>query len=92
MPVSSLARVVQKAGEEQIGIGHAFGTQRRIDVEAVTPVGDVHRVEQGELSGCGPGHQRRTLLGRHGRPEVRPELADPTRPPGFHRRSSGSGR
>ena len=76
-PGLSFAGIVQQAGEEEVGIGHAIRAQRRLDVEAVTPVGDVHRVEEGELGGRGPGRQRRTLLGRHASPGGAPGTGGP---------------
>ena len=60
----------------------ALGAQRGDDVEPVAPIGDVHRVEEFELCGSDPGHQRRALPRRHARPQVRPELAGPRGPPG----------
>ena len=63
-------------------VGHAVGAERRDDVEAVTPVGDVHRVEQRQLGGRQPARQRRALRGPRPGPEVRAELADLRAPPG----------
>ena len=60
----------------------ALGAQGGDDVEAVASIGDVHRVEELELCGSDPGHQRRALPGRHVRPQMRPELARPRGPPG----------
>jgi hypothetical protein len=41
---------VEQAGDEDVGIGRTFGAQRCDDIEPVTAVGDMHRIEQGALS------------------------------------------
>ena len=51
-------------------------------VKTMAAIGDVHRIEQRELSRGDPGRQRRSFLGRHSSPQVRTELAEPRRPPG----------
>ena len=71
--------------------------QRRDDVEAVPPIGDVHRIEQCQLRRAQPGRQRRPLVGGHAGPHVRPELADLASPPGgsedgIDERDTGRGR
>jgi hypothetical protein len=42
---------VEQAREQDVAIVHAVATQGRDDIEAVTTIGDMHRIEQREL-GC----------------------------------------
>ena len=81
-PGAALARVVEQPGEQDLVVGDALLAQRRDHVEAVPPVGDVHRIEQCQLRRAHPGRQRRPLVGGHAGPHVRPELADLATPPG----------
>ena len=50
-PGVALAGVVQQACDQHVRLGDALGAQRGDDVEAVAPIGDVHRVEERELGG-----------------------------------------
>jgi hypothetical protein len=70
-----LASIVEQAGQQEVAIADAVGAQRSDDIEAMASIGDMHRVEQGELRRRQPADQRRALLGRDTRPQVGPELA-----------------
>ena len=76
----ALATVVEEPGEEELVVGRPGRAERRHDVEAVAPVGDVHPVEQGELGRRQPRPEGVTLGRFHPGPEVAPELADLRRP------------
>ena len=78
----ALAGVVEQPGEQDVRLGDAVGAQRGDDVEAVAPVGDVHRVEQRELWRGDPGRQRRPLLRAPRGPAGATGTGGPRRPPG----------
>ena len=60
----------------------ASGRIAREDVEPMPSIRDVPRVEYVQLGGRQPVGQRRPLVRRDARPDVRAELADLSRPPG----------
>ena len=84
-PSSPLPASCSEPREEELLIQPAFGAKRRDDVEAVPLVGDVHRVEEGELGGRQPAGQRLAFVARHPGAPVRAELADLRAPEGRER-------
>ncbi len=60
---STLARVVEEAGEVRVGLVHARILQRGDHVEAVPAIRGGHRVEESQLGRRQPLGQRRSLHG-----------------------------
>lgn len=84
-PGVALPGVMEQPGDEDLGVGDALGAQRRHDIEPVTAIGDVHLVVQLQLCGGQPVDQSGPLVRGHAGPDVRPELADLSGPPGGRR-------
>ena len=78
----ALSGVVEESRDENVGVGDALAAERRDDIEPMTLVRDMHRVEEAELGGRQPGGQPRPLVRPHLGPDVRAELADLSGPPG----------
>ena len=78
----ALARVMEQPRDEHVGLGHALCAQARDDVQAVTLIGDVHRVEEAHAAGASSRSRGRAVPRPHRRAQMRPELAGPTAPPG----------
>ena len=78
----ALPGVVEQTREEQILVGRAVPSQGGDHVEAVATVGDMHRIEERELCGSEQGRQSGALLRADSSPDVRPELAGLSCPPG----------
>src|SRR4051794_24674303 len=76
-----LAAIVQQPRGEDVALRHACLPEPPDDVEAVPAIGDVHRIEDGELRRCEPGSELRALARPNTRDEVTAELTRLRCPP-----------
>src|SRR3990170_3845182 len=80
----ALRGVVEQAREQEIRVAVPGGAQDGHDVEAVAPVGRVHRLEERHLRRRQPAGQRDPFRRGDATGEVADELAGLTRPPRAH--------
>jgi hypothetical protein len=81
---SPFPAVVQESGDQQIAVDDAVTAQIGRYVQAVTPIGDEHAIEQLQFRSFKPARQLVALRGRDPGAQVRPGPPDLRRPPSTH--------